>query len=80
MQLSRDFYFRVMETSVPCLAVMQQLSNSNVLAVLIQVKFNILIQLFLLICQRGHIIVHARNQNLPPFVYQGACLGRDSPD
>lgn len=56
---------------------MQQLPNSNIFAVLIQVKFNFLVQLLLLICQRSHAVVHPRNQNLPPLVHQGACLGSD---
>lgn len=49
----------------PCLGVMQQMFNSNIFAVFIQVKINFLIQLLLFVCQRGHVISQPWNQDLP---------------
>lgn len=54
---------------------MQQLVNPHIFTVLIQVKVNLLVQLLLLCCQRRHTVIDPRNQNLTPFVNQGACAG-----
>lgn len=62
------------QKSTPCLAVVQQRFHANVFAVFIQVKLDLLVQLFLVIRHRGHVIVYPGNQNIPLVVQEGACF------
>ena len=58
--------------SPACLGGVQQLADAHVLAVLSQVKLDLLVQLLLLLSDFSHVLVHTRHLDPPLLVHQGA--------